>query len=494
MSKDSSSHDVVSSGLKLFSSQLIQNVFLLGFGVYFAHVLSKEEMAVVSLFFLLTTLTPAIASFGLIDYLLRKVPEYLSEKRKSEAKSLIQSIFIVQLIVTILVAAAIIVFAEDLSELFLKTDSYSLQIKIIGLGALMQSLYIFFDAVIRSMQLFGKLAKAKIMANVVSRIFAFVFFFFMGLNGYLSGLLLGIFITIIMMIYYSWDILSIKAAETVDYKFLIKFSFPYYMSNITRYLLMNVDKYIIGLFLTPAHLATYFIASKIVEYLKQIIDALLNPVFPKIAEFKAGNIERIERAFLKSSRYMAMLFIPLSIGGATLSYTLLYLYGGIKYTDGTVLLAILFISMIGYSYTGLFGINIHIMGKPVDKLKIDLTGGILSIILSVISVYFFQDTGVAVAKFWAFIGSVIIGYIILNKIFTVKFDVSATWRSFSASLVMAAFIILPQIYFDELRIIPVHTIVGIVAFFFIMIPKFNQSDRDLVGSFLPQRLKWIIKS
>ena len=38
---------------------------------------------------------------------------------------------------------------------------------------------------------------------------------------------------------------------------------------------------------------------------------------------------------------MTLLFIPLSVGGAALSYTLLYLYGGLKYTDGTIIMPLL---------------------------------------------------------------------------------------------------------------------------------------------------------
>ncbi len=493
MSK-ASSHQVVSSGLKLFGSQFIQNVFLLGFGVYFAHVLSLEEMAVVSLFFLFTTLAPTFASLGLVDYLLRKVPEYLSNEEKVEASSLIKTIFVIQFLFSLLISVLMIVFAKDLSRTFLRTDSFEFQIQLVGVGALLQSSIVFFDAVIRSMQLFGKLAKVKIVANVISRIIALLLYLYMGFNGYLGGLLLGCLITLIMLVYYTKSVLFVKETYWEDYMFLIRFSFPYYLSNITRYLLMNVDKYVIGLFLTPAHLATYFIASKIVEYLKQIIDSFVNPILPKIAEFKAINMERVENSFQKSFRYMTFLIIPLSLGGAVLSYSLLYLYGGVKYTDGTLVMIILFVSMIGYGYTGLFGINIHVLGKPVDKLKINLAGGVINVLLSLLFVYLFKDTGVALAKFGAYFGAVIIGHMVLGKIIKLKYDTGAFKLSLFASVVMTLIIVIPQFYFHQLKIVPIHAVLGVIAYFIIVMPRLNQYDKDLIRSFLPGKLKWILKT
>jgi len=486
-----SSHQVISSGLKLFSSQFIQNIFLLGIGVYFAHVLSVEEMAVVALFFLLTSLTPTFASIGLIDLLLWKLPIHLSNKEENEAGSLIKTIFIIQFIFSFFLSFSMIVFAKDISMVFLKTTEYAFQIQIIGFASHIQTLIIFFDAVIRSLQQFGKLAKAKFVANVISRIVALILFFFIGLNGYLGGLIIGNVLTLIMLVYYSRHHLYLNATFSEDYKYLIRFSFPYYLSNITRYFLMNIDKYIIGLFLAPSYLATYFIASRIVEYLKQIIDSLMNPIFPKIAEFKAGKMDRVENAFSKSFRYLTFLFVPLSVGGAALSYPLLYLYGGAKYTDGAIILAILFISMIGYTYSGLLTINIHIMGKPVDKLKLDLAGGIISIILSFILIYILKDTGVAIAKLVAYFGSVLAGYFILRRIFTLKFDVIALKLSMIASGIMALIIVIPQIFIHDLRFTPIFIILGVIAFFLILFPRLQQTDKELIMPFLPKRLKWI---
>jgi len=488
-----SSHQVISSGLKLFSSQFLQNILLLGFGVYFAHVLSVEEMAVVSVFFLLTSLTPTFASMGLIDLLLWKLPVHLSNKEENEAGSLIKTIFIIQFLISFILSLLIIVFAKNISMIFLKTTEYSFQIQIIGLGAHIQTLMTFFDAVIRSLQQFGKLAKAKFVANVISRIVALILFFFVGFNGYLGGLVIGNVLTLIMLVYYSRHHLYLNATFSEDYKYLIRFSLPYYLSNITRYFLMNIDKYIIGLFLEPSYLATYFVASKIVEYLKQIIDSLINPIFPKIAEFKAGNIDRIENAFSKSFRYLTFLFVPLSVGGAALSYPILYLYGGARYTDGAIILAILFISMIGYTYTGLLGVNIHVMAKPMDKLNIDLAGGIINIILSFVFVYLLKDTGVAIAKLVAYFGSVLVGYFILRRIFTLKFDLMALKLSMIASSIMALIIVIPQIFIHDLRFIPIYISLGMTAFFLILLPRLQQSDKELVRSLLPKKLEWICR-
>jgi O-antigen/teichoic acid export membrane protein len=488
-----SSHHVISSGFKLFYSQFLQNIFLLGIGVYFAHVLSIEEMAVVSLFVLFTALIPTIASIGLIDLILWKLPIHLSNKETKEASSLIRTVLSIQFLVSFFLSLAMILFAKDISMIFLKTSEYAFQIQIIGLGAHIQTLIVFFDAVIRSLQQFGKVAKAKFVANVISRIVALILFFLTGFNGYLGGLLIGSILTLIMLVHYSRQHLSWNASIAEDYKHLIRFSFPYYLSNISRYIVINIDKYIVGLFLSPSYLATYFVASRIVEYLKQIIDSLMNPIFPKIAELKAGKMDRIENAFLKSFRYLTFLFLPLSFGGAALSYQLLYLYGGARYTGGTVILAILFVSMIGYTYSGLLTINIHIMGKPMDKLKLDLAGGIISIVLSFILVYLLKDTGVALSKFAAYFGSVLAGYFILRKIITVKFDLTALKLTTAASGIMALIIVIPQIYIRDLLFTPIFVILGVTTFFLILLPKLQQSDKELIMPLVPKRLKWLCR-
>jgi len=493
MVKTSPSRHVASSGLKLVGSQVIQNIFLLGFGVFFAHVLSVEEMAVVSIYGLLTSVIPTIVSFGLIDLLIRAIPEYLSRKEKSEASSLITTVLLIQCLFSLVLSILLIVLSEGISQIFLKTPRLSLQIKIISIGAFINTAVIFFDAVIRSMQLFGKLAKIKIVANVLSRIFALMLFFYMGFNGYLIGLIIGTLLTLIMLMYYTWNLVFFNLSFRKDYIGLVKFSFPYYLSNLSRYALINIDQYTVALFLTPTHLATYFIATRLAEYLKQIIDSFSNPILPKIAELKAEGRERLENAFFKTTRYINYLFISLAIFGATISHPLLYLYGGAKYTNGSVILAILFISMILYSYSGLITLNIHVLGRPVDKFKMDTISGLLNIVFSFSLVYILNGTGAAVAKLLSFAGSVIVGAALLKRIIRLRFDINSFRNTIIAVSAMAIAILIPQVLINNPYLLPIYISAGITAFFAIMRNMLYQYDIELINHLLPKRLKWITK-
>lgn len=479
---------ILRDGTKLLSSQGIITLSSIGFMLIIVRILTKEEMATFAVFGILAGIINVFTGFGLATTCIREVPELVARNQYKRACSMIKTAFLNQIVFSSILSLATFVFAEKISLIFLKTYDFSFVIKIMSIGFFLASLFNFLSLIMRAVQKFGSLSLTSIIMNVSQRVLSILLFFILGLKGYIIGYTCGYSVGVILFIFYLKKWLFVKT-DLYPYRKLIIFSFPYYISSFVRYALMHVDQFIIGVLLEPTYLASYFVARKFLGYLNTIIDSFMNPIVPKISELKKEGFERIKIAFKKTSRYVSFLFIPLCFGVASLSYPLLHLYGGAKYTDAWLILSILSLSMIAYAMFSLFNIYVYILGKPMERLKITALGGLFSILLSVILIYPFKTVGIALAKLFAFSITMVVAMFILKKLIDFKFDKDALKQALFSSCIMALLIIFPQLVHYNLIIIPLYIAVGILGYMFVFCPKLEGSDIKLIEDFLPNKLK-----
>lgn len=479
---------VLRDGTKLLSSQGIITLSSIVFMVFLVRILTKTEMATFAIFSIIAGLINMSAEFGLATTCIKEIPELVAKNKHKQALSMIKTAFLNHIVFSSIFSLMTFIFSDKISLIFLKTYDYASIIKIMSLGFFFASLFNFLGLIMRAVQKFGKISLTSIIMNISQRVLSILLFFAIGLKGYIIGFAWGYFIGVILYVFYLKDWLVVRTV-LYPYRKLVTFSFPYYCSNFVRYALMHVDQFIIGVLLEPTYLATYFVARKFMGYLNTIIDALMGPIVPKISELKKEGSNRIKRVFKKTSRYTSFIFIPLCFGVASLSYPLLHLYGGAKYTDAWLILSILSLSMVAYAIFSLFNIHVYILGKPIERLKIAALGGSLNILLGVILIYPFKTIGMAVAKFFVFSTTVIYAMFILKKLIDFKFDKDAMKQALFASSIMSLLIIIPQLVYYNLLIIPLYIAVGILGFMFAFCPKLERDDIKLIDDFLPNKLK-----
>lgn len=493
MLKKIHSIEILRGSLKLLSSQTLIIFFSIFYFVIITRVFSKIELSSVAVFSIITSFCAMFTGLGLTTSCLKLVPELISKNKRSQACSLIKISLKIPIILSILSAVIVFLFSDSLSQVFFKSIDYGYLIKIVALGVVTYKIQEILTHIFKSVQRFGKMAITKAINEIGGRILALSLFFYYGIKGYIFGLVLGQALVILLSIYYLKDYIFAKS-EFYSIKSFIRFSLPYYWNGFVRYGLMQMDHLIIGVFLAPEILATYYVARKFLDYMVIYVDTMLSPVTPKISELKALGTERVQNAFAKTSRYLSFSLVPPCFLLASISYPLMQIYGGGKYIAAIPIIAIMSIAAIFYCVYSLYSIYLYIIGKPIERFKQETFGGFLNVLFSIILIFPLNILGIAFARLFSFIGGLFFSRHLLHKLIKMKFDIKSLRNMIIYSIVMSSIIIVLQLIHYNIFLVPAYVLAGIIIFLFLFIRSLNPEDFKLLQVSLPEGYFDILKN
>jgi len=364
-------------------------------------------------------------------------------------------------------------------------------IKVIALGTIIYKLYECLSHTLRAVQKFGKLSIANVMNNIGGRAIALPLYLVLGIKGYIGGLIFAQGLVLLYMVYHLKEYLFFKSG-LYPIKELVRYSLPYYGGGFVSFGAMQADQLIIGVFLKPELLATYYVARRFFDYLHLYINALLGPIVPKIAELKTQGREIIQNAFTKTSRYLSFSLIPVSLLIAAISYPLLRVYGGDKYISATPVLALLSVAAVAYGLYSLYAINVYILGKPIERLKQESMSSLLNVVLGLGLVIPLNIFGLAIARCFSLSGASLFSRHLLKKLSKTRFDILALKHTLVASLLMVIVIIAGQLFYYNIFVVPIYVFTGIIVYLFFFCKGLRREDIDLIRKFLPVRLSSLL--
>lgn len=477
---------------KVFFSQITSNLFSVLITVYFAHILSKTDFATLAVFSILCTLSSVVTSFGFEATAIQKIPSLISEKKDVEASAILKTTILNRAALSTVLAFFIYFGSQEISGIFLKTDEYQSIIKIMSIGIIFFSLNDSLDLLTQTTQQYGKISIVRASITVFSRVASLFLYSFLGLSGFILGLAWGPFVGNIA---YLWILKNRLFLKSGFYPFikLAKYSLPFYGRGYVRFGLMQFDQLIVGLFLQPAALSTYFVAKRLSDYIFMVSNAIGEPIRIKLSELKKNSPDNLTNIFSRISRYYSFIFVPLCTGISATSLYLLHLYGGVKYTSAAPVLILLSTGMLIYCFMGIYSMNIFVLGKPKEIFKLDMFGGFINSVSAIGLIFLFDITGIALAKLIAFFVSLIYAMYLLRNMFPANFDVKALGDSIIASIFMAGIVVLGQLIYYEILLIPVYVISGFAVYLLILGRKLERQDIELLQAFLPGRSKALVR-
>ncbi len=492
MSTATHSKQVMRSGFKIFSAQILIRLLSIGFTIFIVRALTKTDFATFAVFGILCDLAPLTVSFGLESSCIQRIPELIAKGETREASAMIKTAFISRVFFSTLLSCFIFAFSTRISQIFFRTGEYTDIIRIISLGVLFASLFESLYLLSQVTQQFGKISLINVINEVLSKSLSISLYFILGLEGYIIGLTWALLLGIVLYILLLRKFLFAKSG-IYPWMRLVKYAFPFYLRYLVEFGMIKSDRFFIGIFFKPEVLATYFIAKQFSEYVYMLVKAVSDPITIKICELKKDGLDRVARIFSKLSRYISYIFIPSCFGIASMSYYLLNLYGGTKYTDGTLILVILSLGMLVNCLSILYRSYVFILGKPIESLKLNSVSGIANTVFVIVSVFIFDITGIAIVKIFGFVVFFFYGRYLLRKIITVEFDKKALKDSFIASFAMTVVIAVLQVIYYRLFIVPLYVLIGLILFILIFVRILELEDMRLLADFLPDKFKWLLK-
>lgn len=477
----------------ILSSQLWTNALTLAFSVFFARSFSKEEFAVVAVFGILLSVTNIAGCLGLETTCIRTIPSLLAEGKKMEAASMIKTVVLNCIFSTTIIAFALFLSAEILSIVFFKNRNNAYVIRIIGLGVFFGSLNTTFALLGQSVKAFKETAVVNFVYAVVYCASATFLYILYGYSGWICGFVVSHFVGSVLYLrsFRKWLFLR---SGLYPWRKLVRVSLPFYVRGYMRFGLLQLDQLVIGVYMQPSELATYYVARRISDYVLMIIEAVGQPIVVKIAEIKTLGKEKVRDGLSKISRYNSFIFVPLCLGLAAFGHPLLELYGGQKYLSSYPILIILCLSrMITGVWGGVYVRGVFILGRPRDTLTVDALGCFVSSVSIPILVGYLGASGVALSVFFSSAGSVAAGYLILRKEVDVLFDKAALYRSLIATGTSVVFALIMQAIRPDLFLIPGYALLSVIILLMILLRFLQEEDILILESILTKRFRFVLQ-
>jgi O-antigen/teichoic acid export membrane protein len=272
-----------------------------------------------------------------------------------------------------------------------------------------------------------------------------------GIIGIVISNIISNIIIILMYIFYKYKILpNVRISWKFDLEMFKKtMSFGLYMLGFSIFAVIfnQLDKTVIGIFLSTSLLTFYLIPLSISGINQQINGKILQVMFPLSAELMAkNNIAKLQELFYRSLKMTIIVGLTVSIPLIAFSHPILSLWISKEMADSSS--SILIILVIGFFLAGVVPYNIITgMGNPKIYTTSSMISGIGAIILFALLLKPFGIMGVAVGKLVSFIFTVIYYLHVSKK----KLDISIVTciKMLLIPLAISTVIILVGYYFSN---------------------------------------------
>lgn len=400
--------------LKKTLNYLIFSIFASGISflitVYLARTISQESMGIIGLFMAVLFISPQLISFastGLISInkVKLKKEEFIDFSKTYFSFGLINFLFI------FIFSCIFSLFFKEVWEIFFLLPIISFFMFIISFhqAELVQE---------------GK-AKNYGVYNTLNVLFTafftvlFISFFNLDWDGRLWAMMIGYFITIVLMYKNTFTTLSYFKITLckVDFKGYIKFGLPLFAGLGAGWILNQADNYIILNFFTLKDVGIYAVAYSIGTIVNSINQATINAIIPIL--YNALEKKEGYKIVKKLNIYYSITIVSISLFIGITSYWYMPIIFGEAYASSA---NIVFFIALAFAFNGIYRTTSGVIAfykQNVLQMKLLYISALINLILSIILIPTFGLVSPAIGTLIAYIflasASYIYGWKILQK-------------------------------------------------------------------------------
>ncbi len=203
-------------------------------------------------------------------------------------------------------------------------------------------------------------------------------------------------------------------------------------TNLASMVFQRADILILGSFVSPASLAVYNVATRIITYLDFPLNQLGLALLPKMASQVSANsnnkgqiTEEILKMYEKTVASLLALTLPLTLGAFLGAKILVVLLAGSAYHDAAPLLQIMLVASVVKPFGRVFGIFLDAIGKPDWNFKMLIISMCVTLFFNVLLIqpHILGGTeGAAWASALSVIITILIGQMVLMRHFPIRFQ------------------------------------------------------------------------
>jgi O-antigen/teichoic acid export membrane protein len=240
---------------------------------------------------------------------------------------------------------------------------------------------------------------------------------------------------------------------------------------VLTYLVNNqMVVFFIGLFCPVEEVGFFHLAFRMSSLVKLLPMTLAFTLLPAVAEqFGKGEVEKIKKIYLTSSRYLMIVALPLAVGGIILAESIIILLYGVEYGPTIIIFQVICLPVAIFNIANAGDSVIRGINRPGFILKTLVVFSILKIGLSLWLIPAYGVLGAAIAHAVPLVLTFPVFVIFVSKNIGVAWPVRDTIKIFVASLIMGLAIYALQsqlsVVLSLVLCIPLGVIVYFIAIF-----------------------------
>ena len=485
----SSKADIALKGVAdLFLGQVASRIFTFLFLIAFVRLLSRDELAVLPLYYAASTASTLLFSFGILATLVREIPR-LRVAEPEKMHSLLFTSFIVVMSGVIISTLLMVMFRAPIQDIFFSEIAGQIDFKLFAAGMVAGGWKSILSFVLKSLQMYRRLAIFTSGNDFLFRALGLVGFLIAGINGLLVGFLLGVMIS---NIYCTIIISQFLFSQRNWYPMheLLKISWPFYFESYLHYFRFHGDVLFIGALLGAPALSVFFVAKRLYDLLMTVMRSMEHVMAPSISQLLGHSIESAVRGYARMAALVPLAVVPTGLLSAGLTYGFIDVIGGKEYARDAFLPAALFCGVaVLHGLVAVRTSAVFVMGQPTDRLKIAVSQFSVYFSLLYLLVMNLGVTGAPLAQAASYIVAYVYsGYLLSDRIGNLKIS-KLLWIVLGSTLIGLVLLLGLQIYYYSIFVLPVYALLAIFTVILLVSLLTPDSEFCQLKNMLPSRLK-----
>ncbi|MGB3947402.1 MAG: oligosaccharide flippase family protein [Bacteroidia bacterium] len=410
LAKISQKNSLIRQGGLNVLGRIAASLISLGFIKYFSKEFSPTEMGIYAILDVSMTFMAMFSNFGLNQFLVRFIPEYLKSENIDAIKKTLSTFVSFTFCTNLFLVIIFFLFRNSLSELLFSDSALTNYIAMILIYAFIN---FYTNAIILSYQGFGDFSKVALF-NFLNIFFQRVISFALilmgyGLNGVFFGFVAGSLITLIIS---SIGLIKYIVPFYLDFT-IIKKALPYYFEGFTRYGYAQADAFIIALLFSNNTMGGFFIVNRVVYLFRLFIDSLMDPIINKL-------IKASEKDYYALFKKVAIAIMLICITAVLFflffgEFILQFISSESYHSFKTLLVVYGVSSLIFYYIYNMISIHVMIKYKPVFIFYLSALLSIFVLSFEFAFGYKYGIIGVPIGQIIGFSSVFIIVYFLFSK-------------------------------------------------------------------------------
>jgi len=339
------------------------------------------------------------STLGLEKAALRFIPHYESKNKRSELNGTLLLVIFCSFGISATIGLVLFFFSGGISRIIFNKPDFVTPLKGFAIGLPFYTLAMVSMSVVRGFQNMKRYTAIK-LARPVGLLAIIPIFFLVGykLNGAVTGYVLSVLIAATLGSYFVFLSFSGSVSEVkVEFKKIFRFSIPLYFSSFTRLMMSRVDILMLGYFATSEDVGLYraaFLLSSLAVFGLTAMNITFTPMISEL--YTRERIDALDELYKISTRWIFTISLLSVLVLAFYPNQVLGLWGP-EFTAGKIALMVMVWFQLVAASVGSVGYLLQMSENQDVVLYINVTSGILNVLLNLWLIPIFGILGAALA-------------------------------------------------------------------------------------------------